>query len=110
MPAFFVAEMTAVSRFTCAHEQAHWLIHQEMFCGSEILLAMLKNISKSSDVDKNIERQADMLGQRSSDAYLFRLRKHFNRFFTNQIGLTSAGTIRCLEKAMEIRLKEHHLI
>ena len=49
-------------RFTAAHELAHWLIHQELYSGTGDMAAMLKSISKSSDADKYIERQADMLG------------------------------------------------
>ena len=48
-------------RFTAAHELAHWLIHQELYSGSGDTAAMLKSISKSSDADKYIERQADAL-------------------------------------------------
>lgn len=49
-------------RFTAAHELAHWLIHQELYSGTGDTAAMAKIISKSSDADKYIERQADMLG------------------------------------------------
>lgn len=96
-------------RFTCAHELAHWLIHQELYCGSGDTAAMLKSVSKSSDVDKSIERQADMLG---SDLLLplCLVKKAFYR-------VTGADRIEYLaqqfevsKKAMEIRLREHRLI
>lgn len=48
-------------RFTCAHELAHWLIHQELYCGSGNTAAMHKTVIKSSDSDQYIERQADRL-------------------------------------------------
>ena len=96
-------------RFTCAHELAHWLIHQELYCGSGDTAAMLRSISKSSDEDKHIERQADMLGS----ALLLPLGQVKKAFYHT----SGSDRIDCLaaqfnvsKKAMEIRLKEHHLI
>ena len=48
-------------RFTAAHELAHWLIHQELYSGTGDAAAMLKSLSKSSEADRRIELQADML-------------------------------------------------
>lgn len=96
-------------RFTCAHELAHWLIHQELYCGSGDTAAMLKSISKSSDADKQIERQADMLGS----ALLLPIGS-VKRAFYHTSGEDKIERLAALfdvsKKAMEIRLKEHHLI
>ncbi len=96
-------------RFTCAHELAHWLIHQELFCGSGDTAAMLKNISKSSDVDKHIERQADMLGS-ALLMPICQVKKAFYRSSEPDRVEHLAVQFGVSKKAMEIRLKEHHLI
>ena len=46
--------------FTATHELAHWLIQGTLFRTGDT--AAIKSISKSSDADKYIEQQQDMLG------------------------------------------------
>ena len=91
-------------RFTAAHELAHWLIHQELYSGTGDTAAMAKSISKSSDADKYIERQADMLGS----ALL--LKKAFYRLSGDDRVLQLATQFGVSKQAMEIRLRNHHLI
>lgn len=96
-------------RFTCAHELAHWLLHQELYCGSGDTAAMHNSIAKSSDADKSIERQADML----ASALLMPINQ-VKRCFYHTIGNNKtemlAKRFGVSKQAMEIRLKEHHLL
>lgn len=96
-------------RFTCAHELAHWLIHQELYSGSGDTAAMHKSSTKSSDEDKVIERQADML----AGALLMPLNQVKRSFYRttgeNKIE-TLAGRFGVSRQAMEIRLMKHRLI
>lgn len=96
-------------RFTCAHELAHWLIHQELYAGTGDMAAMQKRISKSSDADKMIERQADML----ACALLLPINQVKKAFYRTQ----DRNKVEALAKqfvvskqAMKIRLEEHRLI
>lgn len=96
-------------RFTCAHELAHWLIHQELYCGTGNTAAMQENVVKSSDSDKYIERQADIL----ASALLMPINQ-VKRCFYHTVGSNKAETLAkqfgVSKQAMEIRLKEHHLL
>lgn len=96
-------------RFTAAHELAHWLIHQELYSGSGDTAAMLKSISKSSDADKYIERQADAL----AGALLMPINQIKRSFYrvsgTDKVSVLTEQ-FNVSRKAMEIRLKDHHLI
>lgn len=96
-------------RFTAAHELAHWLIHQELYSGSGDTAAMLKSISKSSDADKYIERQADAL----AGALLMPINQIKRSFYrvsgTDKVSVL-AEQFNVSRKAMEIRLKDHHQI
>lgn len=96
-------------RFTCAHELAHWLIHQELYCGSGNTAAMHKTVIKSSDSDQYIERQADRL----ASALLMpinQVKRCFYRVAGSSKTETLARQFGVSRQAMEIRLKEHHLI
>lgn len=95
-------------RFTCAHELAHWLIHQELYCGSGDTAAMLKSISKSSDSDKSIERQADIL---ASSLLLpsGSVKRAFYRTASSDRVERLAALFDVSKKAMEIRLQELRL-
>lgn len=96
-------------RFTAAHELAHWLIHQEMYSGTGDAAAMLKDIKKSSDVDKRIEQQADML----ASALLLPINQ-VKRAFYRTPGEDRISKLAELfgvsNQTMEIRLRNHHLI
>ena len=96
-------------RFTAAHELAHWLIHQELYAGSGSMAAMLKSISKSSEEDKAIERQADML----AGALLMpmgQIKRQFYRISAKDKVSAMADLFGVSRQAMEIRLTEHHLL
>ena len=96
-------------RFTAAHELAHWLIHQELYSGSGDTAAMLKNLKKSSEVDRKIEYQADML----ASALLLpinQVKKAFYRTSGESRVSQLALKFGVSKQAMEIRLKNHHLI
>lgn len=96
-------------RFTCAHELAHWLIHQELYNGTGDTAAMQKSIAKSSYADKYIERQADML----AGALLMpmnQVKRTFYHLSAEDKVKTLADKFGVSKQAMEIRLKEHRMI
>ena len=96
-------------RFTAAHELAHWLIHQELYSGTGDAAAMLKSLSKSSEADRRIEQQADML----ASALLLpisQVKKAFYRTSGEDRVSRLAAQFGVSNQAMEIRLRNHHLI
>ena len=96
-------------RFTAAHELAHWLIHQELYSGTGDVAAMLKSLSKSSEADRRIELQADML----ASALLLpisQVKKAFYRTSGEDRVSRLAAQFGVSNQAMEIRLRNHHLI
>ena len=96
-------------RFTAAHELAHWLIHQELYSGTGDAAAMLKSLSKSSEADRRIELQADML----ASALLLpisQVKKAFYRTSGEDRVSRLAAQFGVSKQAMEIRLRNHHLI
>ena len=96
-------------RFTAAHELAHWLIHQELYSGTGDAAAMLKSHSKSSEADRRIELQADML----ASALLLpisQVKKAFYRTSGEDRVSRLAAQFGVSNQAMEIRLRNHHLI
>lgn len=96
-------------RFTAAHELAHWLIHQELYAGSGNMAAMQKSISNSSEADKAIERQADLLGS----ALLMpinQVKRSFYRLPASNKIEALAAKFGVSNQAMKIRLAEHNLI
>ena len=96
-------------RFTAAHELAHWLIHQELYSGTGDTAAMLKSLRKSSEADRRIECQADML----ASALLLpisQVKKAFYRTSGEDRVSRLATQFGVSNQAMEIRLRNHHLI
>lgn len=96
-------------RFTAAHELAHWLIHQELYSGTSDTAAMLKSLRKSSEADRRIELQADML----ASALLLpisQVKKAFYRTSGEDRVSRLAAQFGVSNQAMEIRLRNHHLI
>ena len=96
-------------RFTAAHELAHWLIHQELYSGTGDAAAMLKSLSKSSEADRRIELQADML----ASALLLpisQVKKAFYRTSGEDRVSRLAAQFGVSNQAMEIRLRNHNLI
>lgn len=96
-------------RFTAAHELAHWLIHQELYSGTGDTAAMLKDIKKSSEADKRIEQQADML----ASALLLPINQVKRAFYrmTGEDRVSQLATLFGVSnQTMEIRLRNHHLI
>jgi len=97
-------------RFTLAHELAHWIIHQYIYAGSGQTAAMLKYITKSSEVDKYVERQADNLGSLIlMPAGQVKMGYYHNRSSLDPTE-TLANVFGVSKPAMEIRLKELRLI
>jgi len=98
-------------RFTCAHELAHWLIHQELYSGTENVASMLKNIKKSIDTDPATEWQADKL---SSSILMpngqVKIAFYRNQGKTQDIVKTLAEQFGVSKQAMEIKLIERKLI
>lgn len=98
-------------RFTCAHELAHWLIHNDYYSNLDINAAMKKNIAKSSETDKFIERQADMLA-----GFLLmptgQVKMAYNRMrnTTNNPISDLSKLFNVSQKAMEIKLNSCSLI
>ena len=95
-------------RFTCAHELAHWLIHQELYLNSAESAAMIKVSS-----DDHIESQADYLGS----ALLMPLGQVKKAYYTlhgsetsANIALKLADLFQVSKQAMEIRLRSHNLL
>lgn len=98
-------------RYTCAHELAHWLIHKDFYIRLGETAAMTKTISKSSEADMTIERQADRLG-----SYLLMpsglIKKAFHRGsrLPDESINTLADQFGVSRQAMKIRLTEMRLI
>jgi hypothetical protein len=97
-------------RYTCAHELAHWLIHREFYANLGETAAMTKT-ARSSESDTAIEWQADRLG-----GYLLMPGGIVKRAFYRNMRTPGDKTLLLAEQfcvsrqAMEIRLKEMHLI
>lgn len=53
---------TGCLRFTCAHELAHWILHQKLFSGTGESAAMLSAGNRSSAQSNTLEVQANLLG------------------------------------------------
>ncbi len=103
------SRLASMMMVPCAHELAHWLIHQELYSGSGNTAAMQKCTAKSSEADKYIERQADKL---ASD--LLMPINQVKRCFYHTAGSSRIDSLAeqfgVSKQAMEIRLKEHSLI
>ena len=97
-------------RFTCAHELAHWLIHKEFYTKLGKTAAMT-NITRSSESDETIERQANRLG-----SYLLMpkdaIKKAFYRSHNKDGNVIAslAEQFGVSHKTMEIRLAEIGLL
>lgn len=106
-------------RFTLAHELAHWVIHKRVFCGSFDCAALVKDkaikIEKlSSEADRMIEKQADMLAV-SILMPIAMVKRAFYQFRGEckdhgEI-INRLSAMFCVSKqAMKIRLESHNLI
>ncbi|MEL7659094.1 MAG: ImmA/IrrE family metallo-endopeptidase, partial [Bacillota bacterium] len=106
-------------RFTLAHELAHWILHKNIFCGSQYSAAMIKgalhNDNKlSSEADRMIEKQADLL----ATALLMpikQVKKAFyelrSKYFDKTVLVAKmAETFDVSRQAMRICLTNHNLI
>jgi len=97
--------------FTCAHELAHYVLHQDIYTGSGQTAAMLDKPKKSSDTDKAIEHQANRLA-----GFLLMpsgtVKMAFHRFGRNQRdpALALSKVFEVSREAMEYRLQEMGLI
>lgn len=98
-------------RFTCAHELAHWLLHQELYSGSGEAAAQIDAALSSRD-NPTTEREADVL----ATALLMpagQVKKAFY-FYRRERGTDPAGALselfRVSRQAMDICLRSHGLI
>ena len=96
-------------RFTCAHEIAHYLLHENLYSGTG-QAAALGNPKKSSEENPYVERQADILGT----ALLMpkgQVKKafHTNRNASNPIKAL-AEIFQVSKQAMGIFLKDSKLL
>lgn len=95
-------------RFTCAHEIAHWLIHQEIYAGTGQSAASV-NPHKSSEENPVIERQADTL----ATMLLMPTVQVKRAFYAQRNAGNPAASLAALfgvsKKAMDIFLKDHRL-
>lgn len=106
-------------RFTFAHELAHWVLHKNIFCGSQYSAAMTKaplpdDCKLSSEADRAIEWQADMLGT-AIIMPITQVKKAFYAIGRNQGSEQSvidamAEIFNVSREAMRIRLSAHNLI
>jgi hypothetical protein len=106
-------------RFTFAHELAHWLLHRELFRSMESCAAMLKDeadvVRLSSQEDRMIEKQADMLGV-ALIMPITQIKKAFYRMRdtygcnADRITVEMAELFCVSKQAMRIRLAGHNLI
>ena len=99
-------------RFTCGHELAHWVLHQNLYTGTGDVAAYA---GKSSSDESNgiIERQADLL----ASALLMplpQIKKCFYRlrpkYSMEQLIVEMAKIFEVSKQAMKIRLQSHNLI
>ena len=96
-------------RFTCAHEIAHYLIHQELFAGTG-RAAALGNPLKSSEENPVIERQANQLAtmllmpKKQVKSALYALPNRTDP------AVTLSRLFDVSKTAMDIFLQEHNLI
>lgn len=98
-------------RFTFAHELAHWLIHYEYYRNLGMNAAMKKTISKSSDADVRLERQADILaGHLLMPTGQVKKAFYQARRFSPNVVKDLANLFDVSSKAMEIKLKACGLI
>jgi len=99
-------------RFTCAHELAHWLIHQKIYSGTDNNVAeMAKTVKKSIDTNPAIEWQADKL---SSSILMpngqVKIAFYRNKDKTQDIIKALAEQFGVSKQAMKIKLIERKLI
>lgn len=98
--------------FTCAHELGHYVIHKDLYTGSDVMVAsMVNQPKKSSETDKTIEQQANRLA-----SYLLMptgtVKMAFHRFGRNQSdpALALSKLFAVSREAMQYRLKEMGLM
>lgn len=106
-------------RFTLAHELAHWVLHKNIFSGSQYSAAMTKvpvseDCKLSSEADRTIERQADMLGT-ALIMPVTQVKRAYYAIGRNQNGKqavidTMAEIFMVSREAMRICLSAHNLI
>jgi len=103
-------------RFTCAHELAHWLIHKDVYSGSEKLANMLNLAGVKHSEYSIMEKQADSLGSsllmpagRVKAAYYSLSGTMAHKGKTETIEMLSEQ-FDVSKQAMEIRLKTCKLI
>ena len=98
-------------RFTCAHEIAHWLLHQDLYAGTG-QAAAFGNPQKSSEENPAVERQANQLAtlllmpKVQVKKAFFQIRSKPNYDLTAAL----AELFQVSKQAMGIFMREHNLI
>ena len=100
-------------RFTCAHELAHWTLHQKLFSGTGESAAMLSAGNRSFAQSSTLEVQANLLG-----AILLlplpQVKRCFYELHTGrnpqQLVADMAAVFQVSRQAMRIRLEKHNLL
>ena len=98
-------------RFTCAHEIAHWLLHQDLYAGTG-QAAAFGNPQKSSEENPAVERQANQLAtlllmpKVQVKKAFFQIRSNPNYDPTAAL----AKLFQVSKQAMGIFMREHNLI
>lgn len=94
-------------RFTCAHELAHWILHKNLYIGTD------QRAPSAPIKETNMEIQANMLGSAllmpipQVKRCFYSLRA---RYSTPALIAEMAAVFDVSRQAMRIRLEEHHLI
>lgn len=100
-------------RFTCAHELAHWILHQKLFSGTGESAAMLSAGNRSSAQSNTLEVQANLLGAILL-LPLLQVKRCFYELHTGrnpqQLVADMAAVFQVSRQAMRIRLEEHNLL
>jgi hypothetical protein len=97
-------------RFTCAHEIAHWLLHQDVYAGTG-QAAAFGNPKKSSEENPAVERQANQLAtlllmpKVQVKKALFQIRSKANQ----DPAAALAELFQVSKQAMGIFMREHNL-
>lgn len=106
-------------RYTLTHELSHWILHRNLYLGSDYLAAMVNapafdGTAFSSDAEQGVERQADMLATallmpivKVKQAVYAMQRCGMNR---DELIASMARLFNVSRQAMRIRLERHNLI
>ena len=97
--------------YTCSHELSHYVLDKNYFMQLGETAAMTNRVSKSSETDAVVERQADRLACRIlMPKGMIKMAFYRNRANSKDITAVLADQFRVSRQAMEIRLNEMGLL